>query len=671
MPNRLCVPLQTLVSPVSALGSKQINRVRWYAYRLAAMSPAEVYHRAAEQAKRLLFRMHTPGFGGIEGSLPVLPGIRERLLSLSDEAIPVLSWAALYRAAEQRNYSAFGHEWPPNLDNYKRWHVDPISGKSWPTDVYCFSIRYRDEKDIGDVKYVWEFNRLQHLQPIAAYAARSGDAEAVAFCQSEIESWIAANPPYLGINWSSGIELALRAVSLIVIVSLLGPETFTGDQRRNLLSCLAAHGYWLNQFPSRFSSANNHLVAEAGALFLLGTLAPDLPGAESWKRYGRQTLEKELAKQIFPDGVGAEQSPTYTAFSLEWWILASVVADSVEAPFSAAYSERLRAAGTFLRWILDDQDHHPRIGDDDEGRVIFSPQENDAYVPSVLQAAAAATATGEVAPNAAYPHLWRALHSALPDRVAAPRGFRTFADGGYSVVREQSSQGELLLLFDHGPLGYLSIAAHGHADALAIWLHLGGQPVIVDAGTFLYHSGKEWRDHFRGTAAHNTLLVENQDSSRIVGPFNWSQKAGARLLDTSQNEHGWRLEADHDGFQPSFGVRHHRTIVKTDTNTFDVTDTLVGSAEARQVEAGFLINPELSVSETDENNFLIADGPRPLLTVSSMGPLKGAVESGQLSPRRGWYSSCFGLRQATSRIVFQGKMGPEQPNRLVFSIVSQ
>ena len=30
-----------------------------------------------------------------------------------------------------------------------------------------------------------------------------------------------------------------------------------------------------------------------------------------------------------------------------------------------------------------------------------------------------------------------------------------------------------VLTFDHGPVGYLSIAAHGHADTLAVWLSIG------------------------------------------------------------------------------------------------------------------------------------------------------------------------------------------------------
>ena len=89
------------------------------------------------------------------------------------------------------------------------------------------------------------------------------------------------------------------------------------------------------------------------------------------------------------------------------------------------------------------------------------------------------------------------------------------------MFRRTISGRKTLMVMDHGPLGHLSIAAHGHADALALWLHIGDQPVLVDAGTYLYHSGGAWRDRLRGTPLHNTLSLDDRNSSRIAGPFNW------------------------------------------------------------------------------------------------------------------------------------------------------
>ncbi|TIQ17227.1 heparinase II/III-family protein, partial [Mesorhizobium sp.] len=87
------------------------------------------------------------------------------------------------------------------------------------------------------------------------------------------------------------------------------------------------------------------------------------------------------------------------------------------------------------------------------------------------------------------------------------------------------------------PLGYLSIAAHGHADALSLTLCVDGEPVLVDPGTWLYGSGGVWRDWFRSTPAHNTLNIEGKSQSIIAGTFNWSHKAVAALVESEPGTH--------------------------------------------------------------------------------------------------------------------------------------
>ncbi|MFX8856461.1 hypothetical protein ABTM81_19730, partial [Acinetobacter baumannii] len=88
--------------------------------------------------------------------------------------------------------------------------------------------------------------------------------------------------------------------------------------------------YWLKRFPSRYSSANNHLIAEEAALFILGSL---WQGTAIDPLQARDVLIAEAFRQIYDDGVGAEQSPTYTAFTCEWYLLAFRVAEAAGAPF--------------------------------------------------------------------------------------------------------------------------------------------------------------------------------------------------------------------------------------------------------------------------------------------------------------------------------------------------
>ena len=159
----------------------------------------------------------------------------------------------------------------------------------------------------------------------------------------------------------------------------------------------------------------------------------------------------------------------------------------------------------------------PAICDDDEGRVIAMCEPEPRYPASIANAAMAYL--GAPSPvSAAEPHLRDAIFGeAAEGEARAANGLTTFSDGAYSVL----DGARFKLVMDHGPLGYLSIAAHGHADALSVLLSIDGEPVLVDPGTYLYHSGGAWRDWFRSTRAHNTLTIADADQSVMSGAFNW------------------------------------------------------------------------------------------------------------------------------------------------------
>ena len=99
-----------------------------------------------------------------------------------------------------------------------------------------------------------------------------------------------------------------------------------------------------------------------------------------------------------------------------------------------------------------------------------------------------------------------------------------------------------------GPLGYGSIAAHGHADALAFTLSLGGLEFLIDPGTYAYHTKKQWRDYFRGTGAHNTVRVDVQDQSVAGGNFLWLEHARVRCIAWEESAHTDRFAGEHDGY---------------------------------------------------------------------------------------------------------------------------
>jgi uncharacterized heparinase superfamily protein len=572
------------------------NRLRWAYFRLRAMSLPELAYRLRERRNRVRGRRISGWAHFTVGPLEIKP-LPAALTDLFWQASGK-EWSALYDEASEHQYRLLGQVWP-GMGGRALWHLDPFSGRNWPAKRYCFDIDYRHQNELGDVRFVWEINRMQFLPPIAAYAMRAVDDDAARFCIRTILDWGEANPPFAGVNWASGIELALRVISILTTLSLLGPDMMTPNEHARIVTILNAHGQWLWRFPSRFSSANNHLVAEATALYLLGVSMPKLPGAAQYQDYGWDVLVREATQQFYHDGVGAEQSPSYAAFALELYRLAGLVAAGAHEPFQAEVAAVLAEANAALAAFRDSKGHGPRIGDDDEGRVF-----------------------------------WPGIELGTGPYDVDGSGVRRFEDGGYSVFRQDLRGHSSMLVFDHGPLGHLSIAAHGHADALAVWLHVDNWPVFADAGTYLYHGGGAVRDWFRSTAAHNTLELNAASQSLPAGAFNWKHKARA-----------WRIGGDetssaalHDGYVGRYGVVHTRA-VKAVAYGFDIIDRLEGPLD--RVERALLrlyLDPHVGARDVDGVAYLRCVGGASLaVSVTSEDGIRFGVvlEEAEISPRFG------------------------------------
>ncbi|MDP1730128.1 MAG: alginate lyase family protein [Devosia sp.] len=632
----------------------------WYVNRLRGMGPREAGHRLVAKLKQERSRRRHEGWHRFErtgsGPLP-LPGVRAAVSGASAEERAAIAAAAA--AVLGGRFCALGQEWPrrETADLFPRsvWRLDPVTGGAWPgADAYCFDIDYRHTDTLGDIKYVWEFNRLQMLQPLAAHALLSGDEASVQAIDRAIASWHEANPPFRGVGWSSGIEVALRAISLIFAASLVGDALRPATMAR-LRAILSASVFWLDRFPSRFSSANNHLTAELAGTYLIAWAMPDLPNMISTRAAARENLVAETLKQILRDGVGAEQSPSYAAFSVELLLLCATVARESGTPFPDEAVSRLGRFAEFAGWITSASGTTVPIGDDDEGRAITLCQPEQAYVASVA-AAAAAFAGGPSAPPA-LPQLRNLLLGKPATRpgAGASSGLRTFEAGGYTVWRGGCNGRELHLVFDHGPLGYLSIAAHAHADALSMMLSVDGLPVLVDPGTYLYQSGGVWRDWFRGTRAHNTLGIGGADQSLISGPFNWSHKAVARL-DEVRDGDNWFAAASHDGYEKRFGVRHQRTLEKVPEG-LAITDRLFGSGAPQVAEVPFQLAPDLR-AELDGRMVSVSRAGAPVVRLEFPSP-RIVMAAGGEPGAGGWVSPGFGLKLPSVRISWRGPVGPD------------
>jgi len=620
-------------------------RVGWYLNRLRSMEPAEILHRLGERRRKLVSRRRDQGWARYSAAplRAVFPSLADSVRAAGPAQRQAIAAAAASALAGR--FSALGVDWPARAagDLYPAalWRLDPVTGGAWPdAATYAFDIDFRAEGQRGDVKYVWEANRLQFLVPLAAQAVLGDDGAALKAIEAAIASWHAANPPFGGVGWASGIEVAVRSIGLIAVHSLVGAR-LSDHTIGQLGEILAASAYWLPRFPSRFSSANNHLVAELAGEYLIG-LALGRPDDTA-----RAGLIAEIDRQILPDGAGAEQTPSYAAFTAELALLCAKAAAAAGAPFPSGYEARLLAFAGFVAALGRPT---PRLGDDDEGRLVTLGAAFEADYPASV-AAAIAGLYGKPGPPPAGDDFRTLIFGPPAADMERPKGLIQFMAGGLSVWHGQLAGRKVRLTFDHGPLGYLSIAAHGHADALSLTLDIDGVPVLVDPGTYLYASGGRWRDWFRSTPAHNTLNLEGASQSLMSGPFNWSHKARATLAEAMADP--LRLVARHDGYQRRFGVVHERTVAR-DGEALLVTDRLLGGG--RQAEIVWQLAPGL-VAARNGNSVTVSRNDAALLRLDLPEGAMAIAIGGDGPGQGGWVSERFGSRLPAARISWQGVVG--------------
>ena len=631
----------------------------WYFFRLRSMTMIEIVHRIFEKARKTVSRHKHQGWSKYIGdggtvvfhTVRGLTDIVDKLSLEQQKEIIVQADCVLSDGVK-----LLGESWPASkftdecVDDL--WSYDPVSGGHWGNwDSYTFDLNYRTRELLGDVKYVWEINRLQFLQPIAIAFYLTSDDRYLRFVDRIINSWFKENEPFRGLGWSSGIEVALRSISLLFVLSMTS-SSLPVETYNRLQMMLRASEFWIKRFPSLYSSANNHRVAELAAQVLLSCARNDKP-IEEHRRVIKE-LERCFLDQIYPDGAPAEQSPSYGAFTVEFLLLALIATRSFGEDFSDPVLARCASFSDFILAIMNEGGQVPHFGDNDEGRVLFSVSGYCDYSLEIADAASRIIRKERLADGpicSGVRNLFIVCQESSSRRKVTKKSIETFHDGGISILRSMHQiLGPTELVFDHGPLGFLSIAAHGHADALSFVYSVGGKEIFVDPGTYLYHSGNQLRDWFRGTKAHNTLTLNSANQSTISGPFNWSTKALTRLIDTTTGADSVTVVGEHDGYKHHHGVLHRRSVALTSSG-FLIEDNLIGESVER-AEVNFQFARGWSLIDRRESSLFLSDGEVGLWLEGPIGSVVTSFKGTEDPPSCGMISDSFGSLSSALRVEF-------------------
>jgi len=544
-----------------------------------------------------------------------------------------------------------------------RWNRDPKTGIEAPL-AFGKLLDYRNPDLVGDIKYLWEPNRHLQLVTLAQAYALTGDRHYYEALAAQLDSWFIACPYGRGPNWSSALEAGLRLVNWSIAWQLVQPIAERDFEARWLRS-VYEHAHFIRHWLSAHSSANNHLLGEAAGLFIAGVTWPRWREMRDWTSCAKNILEREALAQNAPDGVNREQAVWYQQFVLDILVLCLLAGKANGEWFSADYEARIEAMMDFIASIMDSGGNVPMFGDADDGYVVRLDHD-PAYSPyrSALALGALLFRRGDFKLKAAGlddKARWllgaaAAQYDALDTEATRLPQRQTFPDGGYYILgAEFDTPNEIRAVVDAGPLGYTSIAAHGHADALSFTLSVGGREFLIDPGTYAYHTQERWRQYFRGTSAHNTVRVDGRDQSEQGGNFMWLEKARAGCglwLSSAEKDsfEGW-----HDGYMRLDDPVKHRRLLELDkaARCVVIEDSL-DLAEAHEVELFFHCAEQCRVDAVAGGYLIERDGIALRLVLPASGTAE--IHRGSLVPVLGWVSRGFDRRQPTSTIVWRAKL---------------
>jgi len=658
------------------------GRLQWTLSRLRAMSARELGFRLRRKVQGDVERAgiglaHPSEPAGVTGQPWVLP-------------LPRGFDVERYRLAADRildgRFDVFALE-NARLGFPPPWNVDPKTGIEAPLQ-FGLALDYRDARRVGDIKYLWEINRHLELVTLAQAWHLSADARYAEGAKALVDSWLAACPYPKGANWCASLEHAIRLVNWSFAWQLLGGDgatLFQGEEgrrfRRRWLEGIYRHCHFIARHFSRHSSANNHLLGEATGLFIAALTWPLWSDSRRWRTQAHAELEREALLQTFEDGVNREQAVWYHHAVADMLLIAGLFARANGCDFEPPYWGALESMLDFLASIMDVKGGVPAIGDADQGvlaRLAPAGADGSRSRPDVYRSLLASGAVlfgrpelrlkaGELDDKTRWllgddaAERFEAL-SASPARRLPVR--RSFPRAGYYILGDQfETPSEVRIVADAGALGYLSIAAHGHADALAFTLTVGGTPFLVDSGTFAYHTERAWRHYFRGTSAHNTVMVDGEDQSVFGGPFLWLRHAEATVDEFLCSPGLQLLVAHHDGYRRLPDPVRHRRTWRYDTAdvTLTVCDELLCSGE-HAAEIFWHFAPECQVVYADGRVIAEREGlrlelePSHLLSVTLVSGRGDGQRVGDGERPLGWVSSGFDLKAPATTAVFAGRI---------------
>lgn len=435
------------------------------------------------------------------------------------------------------------------------WQVDFKSGYRWSEKTYYKFIKYGSKLG-ADVKVPWELSRMQHLIQLALAYRSTKKEEYAEEIIKQIVDWILTNRYKFGVNWRCTMDVAIRVTNWVLAINLIKDYIdnlpFEGKEYfyKIFYKSLYQHGdFIIHNLEWSKDLTSNHYLSDIAGLLVLAVFTENVfKKAGEWKEFTIKELKNEMFKQVYPDGTDFEASTCYHRLVMELFFYSTFFAvqnekykvenekkdllSSVddyktiaEDIFGKDYVTRLYKMFDAVLYLLKPNGRMPQIGDNDNGQFLklyprevldmryllalgavffkepkwkikefFESEEDVAEIMILYEEKGA--------------EIWNSLEwNSLKDIRS-----KAFTDSGWYVMRNNKDY----CIISCGPNGQNGKGGHAHNDKLSFELCIDGEDIIVDPGTYVYIPLPEWRNKFRSTAYHNTVIIDGKEQNKFA-----------------------------------------------------------------------------------------------------------------------------------------------------------
>lgn len=519
-----------------------------------------------------------------------------------------------------------------------KWSAGFQTRNDWGNE-FSYSLSYKQKDDIGDARTNWELNRHFQFALLAKDYYAMGDVSFAKELEHLFYDWNQHNTFLHGISWTSVMEVAIRCIQWTISLAFLRERGYAEHESllidmengiKNMAAYIALHY-------SRFSSANNHLLVEATAIAYAGFAFDHKP----WKELAIRILDEELMKQNYEDGVNKEMALHYQTFGMEAYALVMHLMQENGLDVPAKWMKMLMKQCEFVTCSMVSESKACEFGDNDEGKILDLEGGDICHYRYLLQLCSMVLGVRyepfiQISETIAWLYDAAKITSITEKPLWKIVESRTFGKGGYSFLR--SKDHKVVVGIDHAPLGFGSIAAHGHADALSFQLYVDGKCLLGDPGTYIYHCNLKKRDEFRRSCNHNTVWIEGEEQSQMMGAFLWGKKAKTSIVKENISSSADELIAECNWQN---GNKHVRKFSFDKEKVLVIEDVLTASKDGY---ATFMLHPACKVSLHDETLMVERDGIIVRIVADAKPQLCEA-----------WYSEEYGQEEKTQKIIYKLK----------------